>query len=154
MSDDYRTYNDNTVHNMWVDYTSAQYEGSPKTGYGYFGNTGSSVPLSRDEIQQRIAQPATSVGQSAYRAKCIREQIRRSEQSLRSLTRRLEKITSPGKLEHYRHRISETHARIHSLEMQLKEEEQNGRNLKARNTKLYTILIAALCIGIVIWAAL
>lgn len=155
MDNDFGTYKGDTVHDMWVDYTAGQYaENSRGMYYVAVGNTRRNAPLSREQIQRRISRPATSVGQSKYRARCIREQIRRCEQSVCNLRGRMEHLTSKKKTERYRNRILETYARIHELEEQLKAEEQNGRKLMDRNMLLLALLLAAFCIIALIIACL
>lgn len=155
MSDDFRAYNDDTVHNMWVDYTADQYEDDgvdSSNNYTYVARVNQLI--SREMLQQRIDTPATSVGSSEYRASCFQEQISRFNQRVSSLEKALERINSPRKRLNYQNRISDTLAQIKDLEKQLLEEELNGRNLRARNIKLQTLLLAAICLGIVVWACL
>lgn len=114
MNDDFRTYNDDTVHNMWVDYTEEQYES--RGAYPYYSYVGRyEMSLSRDMLRRCIDTPAKSLEASEYRIFCIHEQIRRYKQSLASLEKSIERITSSRKMEIYRGRITETLNRISNL---------------------------------------
>ena len=73
MDNDFGTYNGDTDHDMWVDYTAGQYAENSRGMYNVaVGNIRRNAPLSREQIQRRISRPATSVGQSKYCEKLIR----------------------------------------------------------------------------------
>ncbi len=151
---DFGEYNGDTRHDMWVDYTSEQYNCGGMSCYDYAGNIGPGTPLTRKQIEHRINTPAKSYSESMFRAMCIREQIRRCNQRISSMNRSVERITSKTKIKYYQRRISETIVEIENLRQQLSEEEQNSKNIKSRNIKLHTLIFALLCAGLLILAYL
>lgn len=153
MNDDFRTYNDDTAHNMWVDYTGEQYENSGAC-HSYGHTTRNEISLSRDVLRHYIDTQPKSLNASEHRIFCIREQIRRYKQSLGCLEKSIERITSPRKLKIYQDRFTETCNLIANLQQQLAEEEANWRNIKARNIKLMTLLVLAASISIIIYVCL
>ncbi len=153
INDDYSTYNDDTTHNMWVDYTRGQYERKVAyPSYHYVGRQ--QISLSRDVLRHYIDTQPKSLNASEHRIFCIREQIRRYKQSLGCLEKSIERITSPRKLKIYQDRFTETCNLIANLQQQLAEEEANWRNIKARNIKLMTLLVLAASISIIIYVCL
>ena len=149
MCDDFQSYNNDTVHNMWVDYTASQYgRGSGYSANSYSVRAVRHNPLTKDAIERRIKKPATTVASSKFRTRCIREQLRRKKQSLSSLQELLPRITGPRKLVRYNTRIEETRAIIADLENLLSQEKQNELKLKARRVRIITLVVGAFCLAL------
>lgn len=153
MNDDFRTYNDDTSHNMWVDYTGEQYE-NRAVCHSYDHICRHEASMSRDMLRRCIATPAKSLGASENRISCINEQIRRYRQSLASQEQSIGRITSQRKLKIYQYRLAETRNNITNLQQQQAEEEANWCYLKTRNIRLQILLVLAVCIGLTIYFCL
>ena len=151
MNDDFRTYNEDTSHKMWVDYTGEQYENRVFC-HSYDHICRHEASMSRDMLRRCIATPAKSLGASENRISCIDEQIRRYRQSL-VRNNRLDETLNNVSL-----RIINTalpkRATILPIFSNNWLKIGNWCYLKTRNIRLQILLVLAVCIGLTIYFCL
>lgn len=150
MYDDFETYNDDSVHNMWVDYTASQYDDEEDSPCCDDNNCqGMSVMADRPSPTQNSGQSlTTSRRESKLRIESLRSILCGREFRLANLQYTLDRLTSSRKIKNQQQRIAQTQAEIKELKQKLADEQQNFKNITARNIKLLTLAIA--CLGIVV----
>lgn len=123
MNSDYRSYHDDdTVHNMWVDYTADCYE-APADG-----------PL----IDSPAVSPVTA---PARRVDTLRRQINRLTQRLDSLQQLEQELTSQRKIRKNRERMADLLSRIDLLQKQLEHQQRRVRQIRLRSALLIAVAL-------------
>lgn len=149
--EDLGSYNGDPAHDMMADYTAEQYGVNIGNGNNYRGGEKVHVPLPKDELQSRIDKPAYTLEASKLRRDAIIELIIRKRQSVESMQKRIDCISGPEKIKSYQRRIADTLDSIADLEKLLRDEDQNRRNIQARNIKWLTLLILAGCVALLVY---